>query len=117
MSLDQKCENPGADPGFEKGGGAISGSGESFWAYLGQFGGLFKEFGVRPPPSGSAPGIFYILGCCGNVASVPKAPFSSYSCRPISYIIPNMQAGVGSLHIPWSHNMTIESKPHRPNNK
>ena len=23
--------------------------------------------------------IFYILGCCGNVASVPKAPFISYS--------------------------------------
>ena len=30
----------GADPGFEKGGGA-GGSGASFWAYLGQF---------RPPP-------------------------------------------------------------------
>ena len=30
-----------ADPGFEKGGGA-GGSGASFDAYLGQFGGLFK---------------------------------------------------------------------------
>ena len=29
---------PGADPGFEKAGG----SGASFWAYLGQFSGLFK---------------------------------------------------------------------------
>ena len=27
--------------------------------------------------------VFYILGCFGNVASVPKAPVISYSC--ISY--------------------------------
>ena len=30
----------GADPGFEKGGGA-GGSGARFWAYLGHFSGLF----------------------------------------------------------------------------
>ena len=45
---------PGADSGFEKGGGA-GGSGASFWSYLGQFRGLFKEFGAKtggrvPPP-------------------------------------------------------------------
>ena len=44
----------GADPGFEKGGGA-GGSGASFEAYLGQFRGLFKEFdaktSVREPPA------------------------------------------------------------------
>ena len=36
----------GADPGFEKGGGA-EGSGVRFPAYLGQFRGLFKEFGTK----------------------------------------------------------------------
>ena len=44
----------GVDPGFEKGRGA-GGSGASFWAYLGQFRGLFKEFGAktggRAPPA------------------------------------------------------------------
>ena len=43
----------GADPGYEKGGG-VGGSGASFWAYLGKFRGLFKEFGAitggRAPP-------------------------------------------------------------------
>ena len=47
----------GADPGFEKGGDA-EGSGARFSAYLGQFRGLFKEFGTQrggrapsaPPP-------------------------------------------------------------------
>ena len=44
----------GADPGFEKGGGA-GGSGASFGAYLDQIRGLFKEKRVsvrplRPPP-------------------------------------------------------------------
>ena len=37
---------PEADPGFEKGGGA-GGTVASFWAYLGQFKGLFKEFGAK----------------------------------------------------------------------
>ena len=37
---------PGADPGFEKEGGA-GGSVASLRAYLGQFSGLFKEFGVK----------------------------------------------------------------------
>ena len=55
--------SPGADSGFEKGVGA-EGSGARFSAYLGQFRGLFKEFGTKrggrappasPPPSGSAP--------------------------------------------------------------
>ena len=44
----------GADPGFEKGGGA-GGSVASFWAYSGQFRGLFKQFDVktggRAPPA------------------------------------------------------------------
>ena len=48
----------GADSGFEKGGGA-GGSGASFWAYLGQFRGLFKEFhaktGGRAPPAPPPP--------------------------------------------------------------
>ena len=35
-----------ADPGFEKGGGA-EGSGVRFSKYLGQFRGLFKEFGTK----------------------------------------------------------------------
>ena len=47
-------ELTGADPGFEKEGGA-GGSGTSFWAYLGQFRILFKEFsaktGGRAPPA------------------------------------------------------------------
>ena len=36
----------GADPGFEKGGGA-GGSGASFWAYSGQFMGLLKKIGAK----------------------------------------------------------------------
>ena len=48
----------GADPVFEKGGGA-DGSGASFEAYLGQFRGLFKEFGTKTggcaPPVTCAP--------------------------------------------------------------
>ena len=63
----------GADPGFEKGGGA-GGSGASFWAYLGQIRGFLKEFGTKtggrappaPPPSGSAPGVINISTRLGN---------------------------------------------------
>ena len=48
----------GADPGFEKGGGA-GGSVASFWAYSGQFRGLFKQFDVktggRAPPAPPPP--------------------------------------------------------------
>ena len=44
----------GADPGFEKGGGAVA-SGARFQDFFGQFRGLFKEFGAkrggRAPPA------------------------------------------------------------------
>ena len=37
---------PGADPGFEKGGGAVA-SGARSQDFFGQFRGLFKEFGAK----------------------------------------------------------------------
>ena len=49
---------PGADPGIEKGGGAVA-SGARSQDFFGQFRGLFKKIrakmGGRAPPSGSAP--------------------------------------------------------------
>ena len=59
-----KLKYPGADPGFEKRGGAVASEARS-QDFFGQLRGLFKAFGAKrgerappaPPPSGSAPGI------------------------------------------------------------
>ena len=61
MTLYYQDDYSGADPGFEKGGGAVS-SGARSQDFFGQFRKLFKEFGAKrggrsppAPPSGSAP--------------------------------------------------------------
>ena len=47
MQLTKQIPNdPGADPGFEKGGGAV-GSGARSQDFFGQFRGLLKTFGAK----------------------------------------------------------------------
>ena len=74
----------GADPGFEKGGGA-GGSGSRPQDLLGQFGGLFEEIGAKmggraapASPSRSSPG-WVGTGCqmSYGMSDVKKKPFVS----------------------------------------